>query len=274
MVDILPREYYFVTVSYNNSNYTIKYLDSIERLKKQDYVVKVIIVDNASKMEDFRKIENDVLNRVNTKLIRNKDNLGYFKALNVGISTIQNNKALYIIGNNDIEFDENFLLKLNNIEYDDDVLVLAPNVITRDGFHQNPHLVNRVSKFRKTGYYIYFSNYYFGQLIYWIAQRFKKPRSTQPDKAWNCKKVIHMGIGACYVLTENFFKYYNVLDDRVFLWGEEALLAGQVTNVNGKILYDPSIVVYHNENSSVLAIPTKQAYRIAKQSYRIYSRYL
>ena len=83
-----------------------------------------------------------------------------------------------------------------------------------------------------------------------------------------------MGFGACYILTENFFKYFNVLDDRVFLWGEEALLAGQVASVGGKILYDPTIIVQHNESGSVAIIPSKQTYRITRQSYRIYSRYL
>lgn len=273
MADMPSRKYYFVTVNYNGSHHTIKYINSIERLKQKDNI-EVIIVDNASAIEDFKKIENNVINRVNVKLIRNNENIGYFRALNVGISTIPDNKDICIVGNNDIEFDESFLLSINNVEYDQDVLVLAPNVIRSDGFHENPHFVKRVSKSRKAGYAIYFLNYYLGQLIYWITQKIKKPKHKQKDEVWNQRKIIHMGIGACYILTENFFRFYKKLDDRVFLWGEEALLAGQVLSAGGKILYDPGIIVYHNGCGSVLSIPSKKAYNVAKQSYRIYSRYL
>ena len=274
MIHDPSKKYYFVAVNYNSSYHTIKYLNSITRLINHNHKVKVIIVDNASSIEDIKIIENTIIGRPNTELIRNKENIGYFRALNIGLSAIQDKNTLVIVGNNDIEFNEDLLLKLNNIEYEDDIFVIAPNIITRDGFHQNPHCVERLSIFRKSGYWIYFSNYYLGQLMFWIMQKIKKPRSVQREEYWNRRRVIHMGIGACYILTENYFKYFNALDDRIFLWGEEALLAGQVSSVGGKILYDPTIVVHHNESGSVAAIPSKQTYRITKQSHRIYSRYL
>jgi GT2 family glycosyltransferase len=266
--------FYFVAVNYNSSNHTIKYLDSITRLKKQDYNIEVIIVDNASSNEDLQIIETSILGRPNTRLLKNNENIGYFRALNIGLSAIQEKNTLIIVGNNDIEFHEDFLLNLNTIVYENDIFVIAPNIITRDGFHQNPHCAERLSIFRKTGYRLYFSNYYLGQLLFWITQKIKKPRSAQREEDWNYQRVIHMGFGACYILTENYFKYFNALDDRVFLWGEEALLAGQVTSVGGKILYDPTIIVQHKESGSVATIPSKQTYRITKQSHRTYSRYL
>lgn len=275
MISNKTKNCYFIAVNYNSSIHTIKYLDSIEILIKHDKSkIKIIIVDNASSLEDFKVIENNISMRTNIELIRNKENIGYFRALNVGLSIINEKEAFIVIGNNDIEFEKDFLVKLNKIHYEDEVLVIAPNVITKDGYHQNPHCLKRLSVFRKTGYKIYYLNYYLGQMIFWMVQKIKKPKSAQREEDWNRKRVIHMGIGACYILTENFFKYFTMLDNRIFLWGEEALLAGQVLSVHGKILYDPTIIVHHNENGSVAAIPSKQSFIIAKRSHKIYSKYL
>jgi GT2 family glycosyltransferase len=265
---------FFVAVNYNSSFHTIKYLQSIVRLRRNNYKIKVLIVDNASSAEDIQILEDAVAGQPDIKLVRNKENIGYFRALNVGLSTLHDNNSIFIIGNNDIEFDDDFLVNLSAIEYGDNILVIAPNVITKDGFHQNPHCPERVSLFRRAGYWAYFSNYYVGQLLYWIMQKIKKPRSAQCEETWNERRIIYMGIGACYILTENYFRYFKELDDRIFLWGEEAILAGQVGSVGGKILYDPTIIVHHNESGSVAAIPSKQTYKITRQSYRIYSRYL
>jgi hypothetical protein len=54
-----------------------------------------------------------------------------------------------IVGNNDLTFDEDFLEKLAAGVYTDDTLVVAPNVITKDGYHQNPHCITRVPATRK-----------------------------------------------------------------------------------------------------------------------------
>lgn len=274
MIDTRLKPFYFIAVNYNGSYFTIKYIESIERLIQINLNLRIIIVDNASEMGDFIKIENYAKNKHNVKLIKNKENLGYFKALNVGISTIQDKRGIYIIGNNDLEFDKNFLIEINNIEYGDDILVIAPNVITRDGYHQNPHCLKRISTFRKAGYKIYFLNYHLGQCIYWIMQKYKKIKCVQQKYLWDRRQIVYMGIGACYILTENFFKFYNLIDDRIFLWGEEAMLAGQVSAVGGKILYDPNVIVHHYESGIVRSIPTRHVYRITKQSYKIYSRYL
>ena len=85
---------------------------------------------------------------------------------------------------------------------------------------------------------------------------------------------IKRGIGACYVLTPCFFQHYQRLDDRVFLWGEEALLSHQVESAGGSTLYDPSIRVIHCESASVRFIQKRERYEIVKASYKIYKPYL
>ena len=83
-----------------------------------------------------------------------------------------------------------------------------------------------------------------------------------------------MGIGALYILTPNFFKYFKKLTEEVFLYGEEAVFAGQIASVNGEIYYEPVLVCYHNESSTTSNIGSKSKYKIIQNSYKIYRKYL
>ena len=83
-----------------------------------------------------------------------------------------------------------------------------------------------------------------------------------------------MGIGALYVLTPNFFNHFDKLWEDVFLYGEEAILTGQVNSVNGKIWYEPSLKCNHDESASTSKIGTKKKYKIIQNSYKIYKKYL
>ncbi len=268
-------KYIFIAVNYNNATYTLKYIESIRKLLFDRGSIEIIIVDNNSSLSDFKLIETAVKGDVDISLIRNQYNVGYFGALNVGLDSVKEKQnRIFIVGNNDLEFDNMFLVHLEKIEYDHKTLAIAPNIITRNGFHQNPLCINRISAFRKFCYKIYYTNYYLGQIIYWLIKRLKLTRYSNKLNICNKQLNIYMGIGACYVLTKHFFDSYTRLDDRVFLWGEEALFAGQVLAAEGKILYDPDIVVYHNESTSVSKIPSKKLYVIQRKSFKIFSRYL
>lgn len=270
-------KFIFIAVNYNGSNYTIEYIKSINSMHNlYNDNIRIIIVDNNSKYEDISKIERYCANQKNILLIKNDFNLGYFKGLNKGIEkAIVDGDTFLIIGNNDLIFDNNFVANLRHIIYDNSVLVIAPNVITKDGRKQNPHVINRVSLIEKLKCKIYFSNYYVGQAFRIVNQTIKHLVKKQNVKNNSYEQmIIKRGIGACYILTPNFNRYFEKLDDRVFMWGEEALLSNQIESVGGKTLYDPSIIVYHHESASVNMISSKERYYIVKKSYQIYKDYL
>ena len=144
------RNIYFITVNFNNSDATIDFVQSIEGLMPTGDNIHIAIVDNNSNEEDLHKLEKGLRYIKKITIIYNKSNLGYFKGINVGIRNIsRRSEDLVIIGNNDLLFKEDFLVELAKSNYEEDVHVLAPNVITLDGYHQNPQLVARQSKFKK-----------------------------------------------------------------------------------------------------------------------------
>ena len=262
----------FICVNYNNASISISYIENVRKIKSNNNV-KIIIVDNASKEGDYKILNNYIENLQDDSvlLIKSKQNLGYFNGLNIGIKQALTDgfNEYQIIGNNDIEFSSDFLEVLHIINLKENELILSPDVITNEGIHENPHVTEKISFLRWLKYEIYFSSYYVAWLITRIYSAERKPKIFDPQR-----KYIHMGIGALYVLTPNFFLKFSELWDKVFLYGEEAILSGQIQSVNGKILYEPTLRCYHNESATTSKLTSESKYKIMKESYKIYKKYL
>lgn len=273
----MVRSAYFICVNFNNSNYTNLFLESIfENEKMQNNVnVVVLIVDNASNLTDFRRLQSMCVQYSYVKLIRSETNLGYFRGLNLGLANISPSVNDYVIvGNNDLTFSSDFVRQLFGASYAANVLVVGPNVITSDGVHQNPYYITRLSVIRKFIHDVYFLNYSLAKLVTFILNKRKKIIGKRINSSASVSQFMHMGIGACYVLTPAYFKHYSQLDDSVFLYGEEALLAGQVMSVNGRTFYDADLIVNHAESAAISKLPTRLIYKFRKNSYPHIRKYL
>ena len=250
---------------------TIDYINSILNLNTIKY--KIIIVDNNSTIDHINTLAIFIESTSNENiiLIKNNANIGYFKALNVGLKNILNtNFDFVIIGNNDLTFSTDFSESLTFQNFANDILVLAPNIICINGTKQNPHIINKFTHIQNIYRKIYFSNYYisiFCQITYNLFRHlFNRKRITDSS----IEQRIFMGYGACYILTKNFFKYFNKLDDPIFLMGEEGVLTNQILSVNGSILYTPNIVVKHLDHTSIGKLSSKKLYNYSKDSYNVY----
>lgn len=276
-------KFIFIAVNYNGALHTENYLQSLQEmtLPEGDFL-EAIIVDNNSAADDLAKVQSSIDVRPFARLIQQDHNTGYFSGLNAGLRTcLKNAETLIIVGNNDLKFALDFLVKLKEVPCDKDIMVIAPNIITLDGRMQNPHVVSAVTQLELIKAKIYFSNYYIGQTFHFFNALFRSlVRKCRPVLNTNKKfpeygrMRIKRGIGACYVLTPSFFHHHEHLDDRVFLWGEEALLSHQVESSGGCTLYDPSVRILHCESASVRLLEKRDRYEIVKASYKIYKQYL
>lgn len=274
----------FVAVNYNGSEHTENYLSSLDKIKiPLGDKIRAIIVDNCSAADDLKLVIESVARRDFAQLISLKKNRGYFAGLNAGLeSYAKSEDAIFIIGNNDLMFDPDFIEAFKLIPKNRSNLVIAPNVITLDGRHQNPHVLTKVPWVELVKARIYFTHYYIavvsslinGLLRNFLKLLFASVNYHSSPTTYKQRMRIKRGIGACYVLAPSFFQYFKELDDRVFLWGEEALLSHQVESVGGYTLYEPAMKVIHCESASVRFIERRQRYEMVKRSYRIYKKYL
>lgn len=271
----------FICVNYNNASYTKEWVGSILNCDAYDSsLVEMIIVDNNSIESDKNSLKEIVNEHSQVKILYSEKNVGYFGGLNIGISnlaeTIQYSHI--VVGNNDITFDKSFIRNLKIEKHEENVFVIAPSIETDEGRLQNPHVIKRVHLIEKFKTKIYFSNYYIGQFIKILYQPFnsiiRKINKSKLNQPIEEKMVIKRGIGACYILTNKFIQRCGQLDDRIFLWGEEALLSHQIESNGGVTLYNPVFKVKHHESVTVSLIQKKKKYYMVRESYKIYKEYL
>ncbi|WP_316817960.1 glycosyltransferase family 2 protein [Pedobacter nyackensis] len=262
----------FICVNYNNVKFTKEYIDNVLKVKGT-HKVTIIVVDNASNQSDI-----DQLNEIRHDelvLIKSDTNVGYFKGLNLGINAIQAADFDFIlIGNNDLTFDESFLTNLENKIVKENVLVIAPNIIRLDGIHQNPHIPNRFSRIARIYRRIYYINYFFGNIMQFMYNTIREQVKPVDRVGHENEQPIIMGYGACYILTENFFKHFKELDAPIFLMGEECIIGNQVLSVDGITLYRPDLIVNHHDHASIGKISNRKLYEFSRASYFYYLKNL
>jgi GT2 family glycosyltransferase len=83
---------------------------------------------------------------------------------------------------------------------------------------------------------------------------------------------LHMGIGACYILTQNFLRNFTQLNSPTFLYGEEAFFSEQIHSKNGILYFDSSLVVLHAESATLSQIPKRKSYEFAREGYPLYRK--
>lgn len=271
----------FICVNYKNAKITREWVESILNCAEFDSTfIDIIIIDNNSGEPEILLLKEIKDEYSHIRIIFSEKNVGYFGGLNIGIKHLEtlNQYRYVVIGNNDITFAKNFISLLKNEQHEDNVYIIAPSVVTDEGRLQNPHVIHRVSPVEIFKARLYFSNYYIGQIskiAYQPLKALQKILKKNNNKQQYLERiVIKRGIGACYILTNEFLKTCGYLDDRVFLWGEEALMSHQVEINGGVTLYDPAFQVKHHESVSVSLIQKKKRYYMSKKSYSIYKKYL
>lgn len=267
----------FVVTNYNNSKYTA---DLIESLKKQigDFEIVPVVVDNASCADELNKLAVVEERYSDVKIIRNSDNLGYFNGLNVGLKyLLSTHQDVYcvVVGNNDLIFNSDFCAKLIEMEQVfSDKPVVAPDIITLDGIHQNPHVVSNISRLREIVWDLYYSNYYLAMLISKVAQLTSSVTQRKDFCMHEKSRYIYQGYGACYVLTRSFIENFCQLFAPTFLMGEEFFLAYQLGSKGYLTYYCADIQVLHHDHASVGTLPRRQFWEIARTAHKVYRRYV
>jgi GT2 family glycosyltransferase len=267
-------DYKFACVNYNNSAFTIDYIKSINKLKNLEFAnIQIIIVDNNSRTEDFKNVEDFSKTFENILLIRSNENTGYFGGLNLALESANTGPLTYwIIGNNDLTFDEELLNKIfqSHAKLANDVFIIAPNIITQNNIHQNPHIIGRETRIQRIYRRVYYSNFYISLILQSVYNIIKILKGGNDRKNYDNNMKILMGYGACYILTPNFFKHFDKLDAPVFLMGEEGILANQIARAGGITMYQKELIVYHHDHSSIGKLPSKTLFDYSRISYKYY----
>ncbi len=266
----------FVCTNYNNSDFTVKAVQSLNSESVHEYVI--VVVDNNSEPDSVRQLRDLADSYRNVTLILNNENLGYFRGLNLGIRHLRKHHPTVdwmVVGNNDLEFPRNFADTVAACakglrEYP----VVSPDIVTIEGKHQNPHVIAGVSRARELVYDLYYSSYYLGLAIQKLARALPHVSERGDERAWQTARSIYQGHGACYLLGPRFFELFSELWAPTFMMSEEYFLSKQLSDVGQQVYYEPSIQVVHHWHGSLEKLPSRKRWNMARDAHREYRKYV
>jgi GT2 family glycosyltransferase len=267
----------FVFTNYNNATLTCQAVESLVNGAGWSDS-RVVVVDNDSRPQDVQQLRVLQSRYPELRLILHDANVGYFPGLNLGLAFLRQEfpeLSCVVAGNNDLLFPPDFHEQVQSCQ---DLLsryaVLAPDLTTIDGVHQNPHVIRAISPIREVIWDAYYFDYRVARLIALIARVTRRLSRRADSDQHRTPQSIYQAYGACFILTPLFFQHFEQLWAPTFLMGEEYFLSHQVEAQGLELYYDPRIRVIHHEHASVARLPAKEFWKISKASHAVYREYV
>ncbi|MCQ2377707.1 MAG: glycosyltransferase family 2 protein [Victivallaceae bacterium] len=226
-----------VILNYNSADLCKKCIGDL--LLQTNVDLEIVVVDNASRPDDCEKVR-ALCEERNCTFLAAESNRGYNAGNNIGLRYAAEKGFPYsLICNPDMEFPNRDYLQIlvSEMEKDARTAVCGSDIRTPEGIHQSPR------RYEESPWYRSFD---------WIGDIFKRNRSDVPDWIENpetsrfCRGVN----GCCLLLRTACLQETGFFDERVFLYGEEAILGRQVELAKWKIYYTASTFAVHHHRKS------------------------
>lgn len=274
-LDTISTDIVFVVLHYMEKDATMKCVSKIrEKIDTPNY--KIVIVDNASSNGSGKEIEELYKTAEDVNVIINEENLGFARGNNVGFQFAKENlnPKYIVLLNNDVYIMETYLKEKLDKEYEESQFaVLGPLILTKDGkCDANPMLdgiknkidiINRINGIKR----VLFTNKYYLFPLYsavakW-AHNLRKEDSKNKNNNNYMYRQYNVQLHGCFlVFSKKYVDKFSGLDDRTFLYMEEDILYKHMMENELVMVYNPDIVVYHEEDVSTDSIAVSQRKKI------------
>ena len=251
-----------VTVNHNAPEATLAFLDSLQRAAGPSEI-RVIVVDSASTPDCLAAMRAKIAQIPHCELLESAENRGYFGGARFGLDHFLRRggalPAWVIVCNNDVVIQNaKFVEKLLEID-PSEVGVVAPRIRSSDLTNdQNPFMRKPPGRFRQVTWLLVHSNYASAVLWDWLSRLRLLLRSKLQKDKWvknatsNAgKEPIYAPHGSFLIFSRRYFASGGYLDPSLFLYGEEVSVAEICRHLRLPVMYDPRLVVLHNDHSTL-----------------------
>ena len=251
---------HILIINYNSTDYTINCIDSIKKAKSP-HDINVIVVDNCSEDNPTRlfDIHPDI------QLINNKENVGYAKAVNQALKTVEG-EFVVILNPDTVIFDGFFSLVLDFIERNTEVAIVGPKIIENSGTVQGS--ARRFPTFATS---------IFGRRSPFTRLFPNNPFTKREFVSFNCEGNKPLEVdwvsGACMVARRSALESVGGFDERFFLYWEDTDLCKRLKDSGWKIIYLPCAAVYHHTGMSSEKAPIFAIYQFHKSCYFLFKKH-
>jgi GT2 family glycosyltransferase len=224
-----------VLISYNTVNLLKNCLDSLLRILQTCLSIEghVYMVDNASKDKSVDFVRK---NYPNVTIIVNNANLGYSKAVNIGINAGSSPYILVI--NSDLEFKETGIDKfISYMSENEDIGIMAPQLVSRDGSWQNTYGYEQgISASLKKMFGIW-------ELVKWKAKRSFKLHNAKT-------KNVEFVQGAIMLIRRSMVEIIGGFDEDFFFYAEDVEFCHRARSSGYRVVFFPQFKVMHLKGGS------------------------
>lgn len=239
---MVKKKIYTIILEYQNPKMTLETLDSLDKaLIPSGYSNHIIVIDNSPLPDGALK--KALEKRKSIELITTNQNTGFAAGNNIGIKKgLEKKSDLFLLINNDVEVDKNFLKHLvKESEQGSDLVV--PKIYFAKGYEYHK------DKYKKSelGKVIWYAGGYFD----WDNVFAKHTGVDEVDKGQhNQAKSIDFANACCLLVKRQVFETIGLLDPKYFLYFEDADFSYKAFKAGFKITYQPKSFIYHKSSAS------------------------
>lgn len=231
-----------IILNWNSENYIFDCIESVQKLEIGNWKIDVVIVDNKSTNQSDELIETRYKD---VKLLRNKENLGFTGGNNVGIEHAMENGADYVmLLNSDTIVDKDLLIELiETAESDKQIGIVGPKIFFASG-----HEYKTDYQAKDKGKVIWYA----GGKIDWKNVILSHRGVDEVDQGqYDQRQETDFVTGCCVLVKKQVIEKIGMLDNKYFLYLEDADFCQRAKLAGYKIIYSPKGNVWHlNAGSS------------------------
>jgi GT2 family glycosyltransferase len=239
-----------VTINYNSTDYTIKMLNSLFEKTDKKLSYEVVVVDNASKDEEYMKLEQYCNSFSNIKLIKNRINSGFSSGNMLGVNYA--NGKYYLFLNNDTELLNDALnIMKDYLDSHPNIGLLTAQINDENGsFSSSYKLFPSLSK---------------ELLGNSVARKLNNNKFPSNKMKLDKPSIVEVVSGSCMFFNAEVFNSIGGFDTGFFLYCEEEDIAKRVWNNGYDVMFIPEAKVYHKSGGS-----GEQSYELQQEYYISY----
>lgn len=229
-----------IILTFNGIDLTLDVLKDISKLDVSGITSETVVVDNASKDETIKILRNYKLPNMNFKLIKNDENLGFAGGNNVGIrDCLKRGSDFIILLNNDVVLSNNLLQVLVNTALKDEKIgIISPKMYFAKGF-----------EFHKERY----TESELGKVIWYAGGLIDKSNVYSSHKGvdevdlgqYDKEEETDFANAAAVLIRSKLLKEIGLLNEKYFLYWEDADLSQRAKLNNWKVTYTPKTHIWH-----------------------------
>jgi len=225
-----------VIINFNTSSLTFDCVKSIFETTPSHFNFEVVVVDNASKYEDYLDLKKDITsyNKANITLFRSKINAGFALGNMMGMQFTRG-KYIAFINNDVVLVQDSFSTIIDYFEKNDDIGVIGLQPIYENN--------------KKQVAFGHFDTFYNRFLGYWLFEKMN-PNKIKRHKLYFEPVSVDYVVGSFMFFKASTFNEIGGFDTNLFLYFEEMDICKRLKNVDLKTIFFPTIDYIHINGAS------------------------